>query len=59
MVDKDLIEKIVQFKEAHRYTLYELSKRIDVQISTLERWLKTGHINRVYANLVRERLGIK
>jgi predicted site-specific integrase-resolvase len=38
--------------------LYELSKKIDIQIGTLERWLKTGRINRLYAKIVKEKLGI-
>lgn len=58
MVDNELIGKIKDYKERNGYTLHDLSKRIDIQVSTLERWLKTGHINRVYADLVRERLKI-
>jgi len=58
MVDRDLIEKIRRLKEDRGYTLYELSKRIDVQPSTLERWLKTNRINRVYAEMVTRKLGI-
>ena len=59
MIDKELIDKIRQLKIEKRYTLYDLSKRIDIQIATLERWLKTNHINKLYAKIVRERLGIK
>ena len=59
MVDHELIEKIRRLKEENRYTLHDLSKRIDIHVSTLERWLKTGHINKVYARFVRERLGIQ
>ena len=59
MVDLDLIKKIQALKDENNYTLHELSKRIDVQISTLERWLKTGHINPVYAKFVKEKLGIE
>ena len=58
MVDIELIKRLRQIKEENGYTLYDLSKKIDIQISTLERWLKTGHINKVYARVVRERLGI-
>ena len=58
MVDNELIEKLRLLKEQNGYTLHELSKKIDIQISTLERWLKTGHINKVYAKLVREKLHI-
>ena len=59
MVDNELIEKLRLLKEQNGYTLHELSKKIDIQISTLERWLKTGRINKVYAKVVRERLGIE
>lgn len=59
MVDNELIEKIRSLKERNGYTLHELSKKIDIQISTVERWLKTGRINKVYATMVKEKLGIK
>ena len=59
MVDNELIEKLRLLKEQNGYTLHELSKRIDIQVSTLERWLRTGRINKLYADVVRERLGIK
>ena len=58
MINKELIEKIRRLKADHGYTLYELSKRVDVQPSTLERWLKTNRINRVYADMVTKKLGI-
>ncbi|MDD5072373.1 MAG: helix-turn-helix domain-containing protein [Candidatus Omnitrophica bacterium] len=59
MVDKELIEKIRRLKEDRGYTLYDLAKRVDIQPSTLERWFKTNRINRIYAETVRVRLGIK
>ena len=59
MLDMELMESIRQIKEKNGYTLYELSKRIDIQVSTLERWLKTSHINKVYAKMVREKLSIQ
>jgi len=59
MVDIELIEKLRQIKEKNGYTLHELSRMIDIQVSTLERWLKTGRINKIYAKVVRERLGIQ
>ena len=59
MVNNELIEKIRKLKEENRYTLHELSKKIDMQISTVERWLKTGRINKVYAKIVKEKLGIQ
>ncbi|MFA5148454.1 MAG: helix-turn-helix transcriptional regulator [Candidatus Omnitrophota bacterium] len=59
MFDKELIEKIRRLKEDRGYTLYDLAKRVDIQPSTLERWFKTNRINRIYAGIVKERLGIK
>lgn len=56
MVDTELINKLLQFKEKGRYTLHDLSKKLDLQVTTIERWLKTKHINKVYAKLVREKL---
>ena len=56
MEDRDLINKIRQFKEERGYTLYDLSKKLDIQVATLERWLKTNRINRMYAHFVREKL---
>jgi hypothetical protein len=58
MVDKELIAQIRGVKIEKGYTLYELSRIIDVHISTLERWLKTERINKVYAQLVRDKLGL-
>jgi hypothetical protein len=58
MLDKELINKIRTIKQERGYTLFELSRIIDVQVSTLERWLKTARINKLYARLVKEKLGI-
>lgn len=58
MIDRELITKIKDLKERNNYTLHDLSKKLDIQVATLERWLKTCRINKVYARLVRERLGI-
>lgn len=54
----ELIKKLREIKEDNGYTLHDLSKKIDIQVSTLERWLKTGHINKVYAKVVKEKLNI-
>ena len=59
MIDIELIKKLRKIKEDNGYTLHDLSKKIDIQVSTLERWLKTGHINKIYAKVVREKLGIE
>lgn len=59
MVDNELISKLLQIKQEKNYTLYDLSKRLDLQVTTIERWLKTRRINKIYAKLVREKFGIK
>ena len=58
MLDRGLISKIKIIKQQKGYTLFDISKIVDVQISTVERWLKTSRINKVYARLVKEKLGI-
>ena len=59
MLDRELIRKIMQVKEENGYTLYDLSKKLDLQVSTIERWFKTNRINKVYAQLVKEKLQIE
>jgi transcriptional regulator with XRE-family HTH domain len=56
MVDEQLIKRIIDIKESRGWTLFDLSKRLDVQVSTIERWFKTSRINKVYAELVKEKL---
>ena len=58
MFDNELIDKVLQFKSANKYTLYDLSKKLDLHVTTIGRWLKTKHINKVYARLVREKLNL-
>ena len=58
MVDKELIRKIIQIKEEKGYTLHDLSKQLDMQVPTIERWLKTNRINKIYAKIVKEKLRI-
>jgi len=58
MLDTELIKKLLQFKEERRYTLYDLSKKLDLQVTTIERWFKTKRINKVYARLVRKTFNI-
>ncbi len=59
MLDKELINKIKIIKQQKGYTLFDISRIVDVQISTVERWLKTSRINKIYARLVKEKLGIR
>jgi transposase len=56
MIDTELISKILKVKEQKGYTLHELSKILDIHITTIERWLKTQRINKVYAQWVKTRL---
>ena len=58
MLDNDLIRKLVEIKLDNGYTLHDLSRILDVQVTTIERWLKTKHINKVYAKLVKDKLKI-
>jgi DNA-directed RNA polymerase specialized sigma24 family protein len=58
MVDTELIKEVLHLKLEKGYTLHDLSKILDIQVTTIERWIKTGHINRVYARIAREKLGI-
>ncbi|MGE5280244.1 MAG: hypothetical protein ACM3L6_05840, partial [Deltaproteobacteria bacterium] len=54
--NKELIERIRRIKREKGYTLHDLSVKLDVQIATIERWLKTGRINRVYACWIEQKL---
>lgn len=58
MIDNELIRKMLRLKSENNYTLYDLSKKLDIQVTTIERWLKTRRINKVYARLVREKLNL-
>ncbi|MCK9554749.1 hypothetical protein M0R36_02900 [bacterium] len=58
MEDKKLMEKIKAVKEERGYTLYDLSRITDVHVSTIERWMKTNRINKIYAKMVKEKLNI-
>ncbi len=59
MVNNELIAKLLQIKQEKNYTLHDLSKKLDLQVTTIERWFKTRRINKVYAELVKVKLGIK
>ena len=58
MRNDELIRTMLQFKQERGYTLHDLSKMLDLQPTTIERWFKTGRINKVYAMHVRDKLGI-
>lgn len=58
MENKKLISSLRRLKEERGYTLYEMSKNLDVQVSTVSRWFKTNRINRMYAQLVKNKFNI-
>ena len=58
MLDHELMRQIKKLKQEKGYTLYDLSKLLDIQVGTIERWLQTGHINKVYAQFVKDKLKI-
>lgn len=59
MLDRELIRKVIDIKLERGYTLLDLSRILDLSVSTIERWFKTNRINKVYARLVKEKLAIE
>jgi len=53
---EEIINKLKRVKMEKGYTLHELSKKIDVQVTTIERWFKTKRINKVYAWFLTEKM---
>lgn len=58
MLNTELVRELLHLKLEKGYTLHDLSRILDIQVTTIERWIKTGRINRIYAKLVKEKLGI-
>tara|TARA_Y100000031_G_C7930348_1_gene252415 strand:+ start:149 stop:325 length:177 start_codon:yes stop_codon:yes gene_type:complete len=56
MENIELINKLKEFKREKGYTYLDLSKKLDIQVATLERWFKTGRINRIYAQYIEKAL---
>lgn len=54
MSQKEAIRKLRELKE--RYTLHELVKRLDIQQTTMHRWIKTGKISVNMADLLERRI---
>jgi len=54
MSEKEVIAKIKQLKE--KYTLHELVTRLDIQQTTLHRWIQTGKISKNMADLLERRI---
>jgi transcriptional regulator with XRE-family HTH domain len=49
-----LIERLKEHKEKRGMTLHDISMKLDVSVSTLERWFRTKRINRMYAKMVKD-----
>ena len=58
MEDCALIQALKNLKEERGYALSDISKKLDIQVATLSRWFKTNRINRIYAELVKEKLKV-
>ncbi|MCM8813263.1 MAG: hypothetical protein NC924_04925 [Candidatus Omnitrophica bacterium] len=56
MRDDALIAALQAMKDERKLTLHELLQKLDVQIATVARWLKTKRINRLYAKILKDRL---
>ena len=54
MSEKEAISKLKQLKE--KYTLHELVTRLDIQQTTLHRWLQTGKVSKNMADLLERRI---
>jgi len=54
MSEKEAIRKLKDLKE--KYTLHELVTKLDIQQTTLYRWLKTGKISKNMADLLERRI---
>jgi len=51
---KEALKKLRELKE--KYTLHELVTRLNIQQTTLHRWLKTGNISKNMADLLEKRI---
>ena len=56
MKDAHVIDQLQKLKSDRRYTLHDLSKKLDIQVTTIERWFKTKRINRMYASFIKEKM---
>jgi predicted site-specific integrase-resolvase len=54
MSEKDAIRKLRELKD--KYTLHELVTKLDIQQTTLHRWIKTGRISSNMADLLERRI---
>ena len=54
MSEKEAIRRLKDLKE--QYTLHELVTKLDIQQTTLHRWIKTGKISKNMADLLERRI---
>lgn len=54
MSEKEAVKKLKTLKE--KYTLHELVTHLNIQQTTLHRWLKTGKISDNMADLLERRI---
>ena len=54
--EEDVIRLLRKIKDENGYTLCDLSRKLDFQVTTIERWLRTNRINKIYAKVVFDRL---
>lgn len=54
MSEKEAIRRLKDLKE--KYTLHELVTKLDIQQTTLHRWIKTGKISKNMADLLERRI---
>lgn len=54
MSQKEAIRRLRELKEQH--TLHELVTKLDIQQTTLHRWIKTGKITSNMADLLERRI---
>jgi len=54
MSQKEAVKKLRELKD--EYTLHELVIKLDIQQTTLHRWIKTGRISANMADLLERRI---
>jgi len=54
MSEQEALKKLRDLKERH--TLHELVTKLDIQQTTLHRWLKTGKISKNMADLLERKI---
>jgi len=53
---EEVVDRLQKIKNEKKYTLHDLSKKLDIQVTTIERWLKTKRMNKLYAQVMSEKI---